>query len=119
MRTAWILRMAGRDFRHSWRRLVLYFLVVAVGAAAVISVRLFSGSLDAAVQEESKTLLGADVALSSSQPFPEEIERVIRESPSQWAQEVDFSSMAVFPPSGMLRLVQVRALQGDYPFYGS
>ena len=119
MRTAWILRMAGRDFRHSWRRLVLYFLVVAVGAAAVISVRLFSGSLDAAVQEESKTLLGADVALSSSQPFPEEIERVIRESPSQWAQEVDFSSMAVFPPSGMSRLVQVRALQGDYPFYGS
>ena len=35
------------------------------------------------------------------------------------SREISCNSMAYFPASGSLRLVQVRALQGDFPYYGT
>ncbi|NCP83607.1 MAG: ABC transporter permease, partial [Bacteroidetes bacterium] len=34
------------------------------------------------------------------------------------AEQVRFSSMVLAPKSGLSRLVQVRAIEGDFPFYG-
>ena len=34
-----VLRMAGRELRASWRRLVFFFVCVAVGVGAIVALR--------------------------------------------------------------------------------
>jgi len=114
-----LFKMAWRDSRASRRRLMLYSFCIVLGVAALVAVGSFSDNLQRAVNEQTKGLLGADLVVISRQPFTEEINRYIEGLRGERADEVGFSSMMVFPTAGDLtRLVQVRAVEGDFPFYG-
>src|ERR1039458_9781709 len=71
-----------------------------------------------AVEEQARTLLGADLAIASRRAFTAEEESWIQEIGGEQSRETSFSSMIYFPASGGTRLVQVRALSGGFPFYG-
>ena len=36
---SFILRMVGREIRSSWRRLLFFFLCIAIGVASIVSIR--------------------------------------------------------------------------------
>lgn len=114
----WVVRMAWRDLRASWKYLALAFVVVVVGIAAVLSVRLFTKDLEAALDRESRFLLGADAQVRSQEPLPAEVLADLASSAAETTEEVSFASMAQFPATGDSRLVQVRALRGRYPLLG-
>lgn len=114
-----LFKMAWRDSRASRRRLMLYSFCIVLGVAALVAVGSFSDNLQRAVNEQTKGLLGADLVVISRQPFSEEINRYIESLEGERADEVGFSSMMVFPTAGdATRLVQVRAVEGAFPFYG-
>lgn len=114
-----IFKLAWRDSRASRRRLVLYSLCIVLGVAALVAVGSFSDNLQQAVNQQTKGLLGADLVVISRQPFSDEINRHLTGLQTERADEVGFSSMMVFPTAGDLtRLVQVRAVEGSFPFYG-
>src|SRR5205814_7061455 len=75
-------------------------------------------SLEFSVEEQSRGLLGADLVIGSRQPFSTGEEKLFREIGGLQSREVDFSSMIFFPETGGTRLAQIRALGGDFPFYG-
>ncbi|MCA1659533.1 MAG: ABC transporter permease, partial [Verrucomicrobiaceae bacterium] len=114
-----ILRMAWRDSRSSRRRLLVFSTSITLGIAALVSIGSFRKSLAQAIEDQARTLIGADLIIESTRSFTPEEEAFLRSLGSPQAREVRFTNMAVFPASGDTRLVQVRALGGDFPFYGA
>ena len=61
-----VLRMAGREMRASWSRLVFFFLCIAVGVASMVALRSVIQSVRTALMKESKSLTAADVLIYSN-----------------------------------------------------
>lgn len=109
--------MAWRDSRTHWRKLLLFMSSIVLGVAALVAISSLGDSLERSVRQQAKSLLGADLLLESRQKFSPAVERLI-DSLGEHSREVDFSSMVYFPKSGGTRFVQVRALEGNFPYYG-
>ena len=114
----WTWRMAWRDSRASRRKLLLFSCSIVLGIAALTAIGSLGSNLERAIEEQAKTLLGADLVLSSRQEFSTDMEKVFRELGGERAREISFSSMIYFVNNDGTRLVQVRALSGGFPFYG-
>lgn len=116
--TTWLFKMAWRDAKASRVRLLLFMASIILGIAAVVSIQLFSSNLKDNIQLQSKALMGADFTIDSRQ-VPTERAKAIIDSLKPQASEVNFVSMIAFPKNGGTKLVQVRGLEGDFPFYGT
>ena len=131
----WTWRMAWRDTRTERRRLLVFSLSVLFGVAALVAIGSLNRNLGDAVETQAKDLLGADLMLNSRRPFvkdhapekwgePEgEAEAAAREVlatiPGDRAIEVSFTTMVFVPKGEGSRLVNVRACDPSYPFFGS
>jgi putative ABC transport system permease protein len=115
----WIFLMAWRDSRRSRRRLLLFSSSVVLGIAALVAIRSFGESMRIAIQENAKSLIGADLVFSSREKFTDDVANEIQNIGGKQAQEVSFSSMVYFQKTGGTRLVQVRGLEEGFPFYGT
>lgn len=109
--------MAWRDAKASKTRLFLFMASIILGIAAVVAIQLFSTNLKDNIQSQSKVLMGADFIINSKQE-PTDRAQVIIDSLQPNASEVNFVSMIAFPKNEGTKLVQVRGLQGNFPFYG-
>jgi putative ABC transport system permease protein len=118
-RRAWVWRMALRDGRRGLRPLFFSMFCVVLAVASVVIAFSFRESLQASLQTQSKSLLGADLAIDSRAAFSEEDEAFIASLGGDQSRQIGFSSMAFFPGSGGSRLVQVRAVGGKFPYYGA
>ncbi|HKB90247.1 MAG TPA: ABC transporter permease, partial [Opitutaceae bacterium] len=112
-----IFKMAWRDSRASRRRLVLFSFSIVLGIAALVAIGSFRENLRQAIEDQSKSLLGADFVVNSRQKLAPEVESQLKAVGGEQSHEVVLSSMLVVP-DGRTRLVQIRALEGDFPFYG-
>jgi len=110
--------MAWRDSRGSRRRLVLYVSSIVAGVAALVAIASFQDNLTAAIEDRSKTLLGADLRIDSQRDYADESAALLESLGGRQSRQIEFSSMAYFPAADASRLVSVRALEGEYPYYG-
>jgi len=116
---SFILKMAWRDTRASRRRLLLFSLAIVLGVAALVAVGSLRDNLRLAIEEQTKSLLGADLTVNARSPFAPVTADFFAALGDARAREISFNSMLVVPrENGPTRLVQVRALEGDFPFYG-
>jgi putative ABC transport system permease protein len=114
-----IFKMAWRDSRASRRRLALFSLSVVLGIAALVAIGSFSVNLAVAIDDQAKGLLGADLFVSSRAAPPAPVQTYLDGLGGEQSREVSFSSMLQFPSANnATRLVQVRATDGLFPFYG-
>src|SRR3954454_23912186 len=60
-----ILRMAGRETRSSWRRLLFFFICIAVGVAAIVALRSVIQSVREVFGREARSLIAADVLIAT------------------------------------------------------
>jgi len=116
----WTWRMAWRESRSSRSRLLWFSLSISLGVGALAAVGSFSETIREAVEAQAKGLLGADLSLSARQPFTAEAEALADALAANGrARETSFSTMLVFPGlKDATRLVNARALEGGFPFYG-
>ena len=61
-----VLVMAAREMRASWRRLVFFFLCIALGVGAIVTLRSVIQSVRQVFAGEARALIGADLVVSSS-----------------------------------------------------
>jgi len=115
----WVWRVALRDSRRGLKPLLLSMSSVILAVAAVVAAFSFRDNLQSNIQTQSKSLLGADLALDSREPFSPGDEALFRSLGGEQSRQVGFTSMAYFPRSADSRLVQVRALSGAFPYYGA
>ncbi len=114
-----ILKMAWRDSRASRRRLVLFSFSVVLGIAALVAIGSLGTNLEQAIDDQAKGLLGADLIVTGRNPMSDAARQHVAGLASDVAREVSFSSMMAFPTADNLtRLVNVRAMEGGFPFYG-
>ncbi len=114
-----ILKMAWRDSRASRRRLVLVSLSIVLGIAALVGIASIGDNLQRTVEQQTKSLLGADLTVTSREEFNAETLAYFDTLGGERARELSLRSMITFPAQNdQRRLVQVRALEGNFPFYG-
>lgn len=121
MTTQALLRLAWRESRTARRRLALYMSSIAFGVAALVAIDSFAGNVTRSIREQSRTLLGGDMALQARAAFPAVVDTLLdslRTDNIATSRVTTFASMALAEPSGGTRLVQVRAVSPGYPFYG-
>jgi putative ABC transport system permease protein len=110
--------MAWRDGKASGKRLLLFMASIILGIAAVVSIQSFSQNLQENIGLQSKALMGADYLIDSNQPANERVEAIMDSLGGANAKEVKFASMAAFSKNRATKLVQVRGVEGNFPFYG-
>ncbi len=116
-----VATLAWRESRNSRRRLLLFVSSISIGVAALVAIDSYSANVTRSIAQQSRALLGADLSLVSRQPLTEQIERQLDSLVAQGAavgRITTFASMAVLQRSEATRLVQVRAVTAEVPFYG-
>ncbi len=115
---SWLLKMAWRDGKASARKLILFMASIVLGIAAVVSIQSFGENLKENISLQSKAMMGADFKIDLDDPPSEEVLTIMDSLGGAAAREISFSSMAAFPGKRGTKLVQVRGIEGGFPFYG-
>jgi len=134
MNFSWLMTMAWRDSRRSRSRLALFMSSIVLGIAALVGINSFGDNLARSIAGQARELVGADLVLSSSQPFlpavapsgvaaPADslvatLAPTLRRLSRTRTDEVSFASLVSFPRTQGVRLAQVRALGAGFPYYG-
>ncbi|PRY53111.1 putative ABC transport system permease protein [Arcticibacter pallidicorallinus] len=114
----WLFQMAWRDSRRSKSRLFLFISSIILGIAALVAIYSFNDNLKKDIDHQAASLIGADLVLSTNKQPSEKTEEYLKQLGDERSSEKSFVSMILFNRSGGSRLVQVRALEGKFPFYG-
>ncbi len=121
-----VVRMALREIRASWRRLLFFFVCIAIGVGSIVVLRSVIQSVRAALARESRSLMAADLLVTSNRPFSQAVlDAIAQEQRSgrvaERADAVETSTMV--RPSDLsksvARMVELRAVQPPFPFYGT
>lgn len=110
--------MAWRDGRQSLRPLFLSAACMTVGIATLVAINSFKESAAHSLDEHAKVLLGADLVVRSRAPFDSSTEELFRSIGGEQSRQTSFATMAYFPRTRGTRLARVRALTGEFPYYG-
>ena len=116
---AWLFKMAWRDSRKNRSRLFLFISSIVLGIAALVAVYSFKDNLQRDIDQQAKELTGADLIIESRRPIEKASQSLLAKMGDGRAEERTFASMIYFIKGQGSRLVQIKALQGKYPFYGT
>lgn len=118
-----VLRMAWREIRASWTRLIFFFLCVAVGVAAIVAVRSVIQEVRQALTREARVLVGADLVVQSGRPWSDDVaarldEALRRDGVTTRLEVIETATMAS-APGGQVKLVELRGVEPGFPLYGT
>jgi len=115
---SWLILMAWRDSRRNRSRLFLFISSIILGIAALVAIYSFEYNLKKDIDSQAKSLLGADLVIETNKTVREEAMSMLMKLGDKRSEERAFASMIYFPKNQGTRLVNVRALSGEYPYYG-
>ena len=120
-----VARMVGRELRGAWRRLIFFFVCIAIGVAAIAAIRSIIDQVTAVFARESRAMTGADVVVRSDRPWlPETLAAIDDESRRAGvrvrSELVETPTMLrADTPASAARLVELLAVDAAYPIYGT
>jgi putative ABC transport system permease protein len=110
--------MAWRDSRRNRSRLFLFISSIILGIAALVAIYSLSNVLQEEIDEQAASLLGADLEISGNKPIAPALGTLMDSLGDRRSEQRSFSSMIYFTKNGGTRLIEVKALGGDFPYYG-
>ena len=110
----WLLKMAWRDSRRNRSRLFLFVSSIVLGIAAMVAIYSLGDNMSSEIDRQAATLLGADLEISSNKEVSEGVRKMADSLGDRRSEQQSFTSMIYFPKNEGTRLVQVRALGGDF-----
>ena len=120
-----ILQMARREIRSSWRRLLFFFLCIGIGVGSIVALRSTIQNVNQAMTGEARLLLTADVQVDSGRPWTPEtladIEGIARPPLVEGRTEtIEANTMA--RPADAARegamMVELKGIEPSFPLYG-
>ena len=114
----WLFQMAWRDSRKNRSRLLLFVSSIILGIAALVAIYSLGDNLRQNIDSQAATLIGADLALTGNKAVKGKVKTLVDSLGIERSEERSFASMVLFPKSGGNRLAQVKALEGNFPYYG-
>jgi len=115
----WLAQMAWRDSRRNRSRLFLFVSSILLGIAALVAIYSLSDNLDDEIDKQAASLIGADLQIGGNRPPGDEIIKLVDSLGDRRSVEQSFASMIFFTRTEDVRLVQVKAIEGEFPYYGS
>ncbi len=115
----WLLQMAWRDSRKNRSRLFLFISSIVLGIASLVAIYSFGFNLRQDIDRQAAELVGADMVISGNKPLSPQIQTLVDSLGDRKSTQRSFVSMVMFTKNQGTRLVEVRALQGTFPYYGS
>ncbi len=120
-----VLNMARREIRSSWKRLLFFFICIGVGVGVIVALRSMIQSVNRAVAGEARQLLTADVQAETTRPFTPEtlsaIERIAR-TPLVEARTETIEAATMARPADEARegalMVEIKGVEPPFPLYG-
>ena len=120
-----ILNLARRELRSSWRRLLFFFLCIGVGVGSIVALRSMIQSLNRAVAGEARALMTADVQAETTREWPADalakIERLSR-PPLVEARTETVEAPTMLRPADPARggalMVELKGVERGFPLYG-
>ena len=124
MTLAFFFKTLIRESRGSRGRLAFFIACLSVGVAAVVSVAGLSASLNDGIRSEARQLLAADLAIEGRRPVPRDLD--LAAAGLAGAERTDLQetvTVVAAPPRaagqpGRSQLVELKVVNGTYPFYG-
>ncbi|MGE3840894.1 MAG: ABC transporter permease [Vicinamibacterales bacterium] len=117
--------MAIREARASWRRLLFFFVCIAIGVAAIVALRSVIQGARAGIAARARSLAAADVLVQSNRPLTaseaEQLDALYRDARvATRTDAVEVSTMARPTDERLVatRLVEVLAVEAAWPLYG-
>ena len=121
-----VLRMALREIRASWQRLLFFFICIAVGVAAIVAIRSVIQSVRQALTGEARALTGGDVVIAGNAPFTPVVRQAVDAEQASGrvgmvSEAVEIATMVRPADAGraITRMVELRAVQPQFPLYGT
>jgi putative ABC transport system permease protein len=111
-------RLALRELRGGLRGFYIFIACIALGVAAIAAVGSFAGGLAEGLAREGRVILGGDVAFSLMQRETSTAERAFLASRGELSSAATMRTM-VRTGDGRAALVELKAVDGAYPFYGA
>ena len=113
------LRVALRELRGGLAGFRVFLACLALGVAAIAAVGSVRAAIEAGLAREAAALLGGDAEVEFAYRFADPDERAWMEGAALAVSGiVDFRSLAA-AADGSRTLVQVKAVDGGYPLYGT
>ncbi len=121
-----VLNLTIREIRSSWRRLLFFFLCIAIGVGSIVALRSLIQNLGQAVGGDARALLTADIEISSTSDFsPSEIaliEQAISGSNVVEARnETIFTSVMTRPTdeaNESFSFIELKGIEPPFPLVG-
>lgn len=117
-----IFNLTFREIRSSWRRLLFFFLCIAIGVGSVVALRSLIQNMSRAVAGDARALLTADFEISSTNPFtPSElsaIESVIAKSNVVEARSETVTTAAMTRTAENFQFVELKGIEPPFPLVG-
>ncbi len=120
-----VVRMALRETRAAWKRLLFFFLCIAVGVSAIVVLRSVIQNIREVFGREARSLVAADVLISSPTAWSLEAKETIQRRLTEFGALVSTESIETptmsRPVDGrpVARMVELRAVQREFPLYGA
>jgi putative ABC transport system permease protein len=121
-----VLRMAARETRSSWRRLLFFFVCIAVGVAAIVALRSVIQSVRGVLGGEARSLIAADVLIASNREWPDSaraiIDKQLADAGATARTETIETPTMVRPADAakaVAKMAELRAVQANFPLYGA
>lgn len=122
---AFVVRMAWRETRATWMRLVFFFLCVGLGVAAIVILRSVAQEVRGALTREARAMVAADIVVQSTRPFTTDVRDRIAAIGAEGGvvgsmRMVETQTMASGSgDDSPVKLVELRGIEPGYPYYGT
>ncbi|MDQ6785610.1 MAG: FtsX-like permease family protein [Acidobacteriota bacterium] len=121
-----IFNLTRREIRSSWRRLLFFFLCIAIGVGSVVALRSLIQNLSRSVGGDARALMTADFEISSTNDFSptdiEKIEAVVGKSNIIEARNETMTASAMARPANAasegLQFVELKGIEPPFPLVG-
>jgi putative ABC transport system permease protein len=121
-----VLRMAVRETRASWRRLLFFFLCIAIGVGAIAALRSIIQNVRSVLGSQARALIAADVLVSSATPLSPAVQRALgaraaAAGATARTESIETATMVRPADAGkaVARVVELRGVQAGFPLYGT
>src|SRR5688572_5952865 len=121
-----IFNLTRREIRSSWRRLLFFFLCIAVGVGSVVALRSLIQNITKVVGSDARALMTADLEISSTNDFsPSEIaniEAVTAQFPIIEARTEAITTASMARPldrgNPALEFIELKGVEDGFPLVG-
>ena len=124
--TWFIIKMAWRETRAAWRHFLYFLVCIAIGVGALTGVSLFGTQVERTVTKEARGLLGGDLEIRLTRrisPQGRDVLDSLMDRGIVFTHVSELVAMAAQAAPSVVgqptQIVELKAVEPEYPLYGS